>query len=48
MNVVMLMHRGAAMLGIRRRWSWWLLAALFVGVILIGHGCHGPDEDHEL
>ena len=27
---------------------WWLPAAIIGGWLLVGHGCHGPDEDHEL
>ena len=26
----------------------WLLAAWVLGSLLFAHGCHGPDEDHEL
>ena len=26
----------------------WLLAAWLLGSLLFAHGCHGPDEDHEL
>ena len=26
----------------------WVLAAWLLGSLLFAHGCHGPDEDHEL
>ncbi len=29
-------------------WVKWLLAAWVVGSLLFAHGCHGPNEDHEL
>lgn len=37
-------------LSIERRVDWpaWLFAAVAVGVFILAHGCHGPNEDHEL
>jgi hypothetical protein len=29
-------------------WRWVLLAGLAAGLVILAHGCHGPDEDHEL
>ena len=29
-------------------WAKWLLAAWAAASLLFAHGCHGPDEDHEL
>ncbi len=27
------------------RWGWFFAAV--AGFVLVAHGCHGPDEDHE-
>jgi hypothetical protein len=27
---------------------WVVLAALAAALLVLAHGCHGPDEDHEL
>jgi hypothetical protein len=43
-----LLRRGLLHLGLPLSWRWWLLAACLTGVLLVAHGCHGPDEDHEL
>ena len=32
----------------RSRLVWWLLVFLMLGLLILAHGCHGPDEDHEL
>jgi hypothetical protein len=33
---------------VRPRWSAWLYCAVAVGILVLAHGCHGADEDHEL
>lgn len=30
------------------RLGWIMPILLAIAMILVGHGCHGPDEDHEL
>ena len=30
------------------RLRWLLLFLLMLGLLVLAHGCHGPDEDHEL
>ena len=45
--MLILLHRFALRL-IRLRLTWALAALLIVGFALVAHGCHGPDEDHEL
>jgi hypothetical protein len=30
---------------LRRTWAWFALGA---ALLIWAHGCHGPDEDHEL
>jgi hypothetical protein len=30
------------------RLGWWVLFLLMFGLLILAHGCHGPDEDHEL
>jgi hypothetical protein len=32
----------------RSRLAWWLLVFLMLALLILAHGCHGPDEDHEL
>jgi hypothetical protein len=27
---------------------WLILAAVAAAMMVLAHGCHGPDEDHEL
>ena len=32
----------------RRDWRRRIVCAVLAGVLVLAHGCHGPDEDHEL
>jgi hypothetical protein len=41
-------HHGLTLFRPRSRLAWWLLVIVMLGLLILAHGCHGPDEDHEL